>query len=120
MKLNKIIAVLALLVVTGSSVLAESTSPVVTERQKIEKQIDVNENVQKAVPQHNSTSVSQPTNVKTVTPPVKRQYSKAKMGVTMYPSRNNQATSQARKSGCAKCRYPKKIRVYMGSFTYEK
>lgn len=112
MKLNKIIIILSLLVMTGLSVFADANSPVVTKRKKIEKQVETNENVQKTTPQKKSTSVSQPSNINTVKYPVKKPYPKVKMGVTMYPGKNNQSKSQAGKSYCSKCKYPKSRRVY--------
>ena len=115
MKINSIIImVLALMVVSGEAVFADTPKPVVTERKKIEKQENTNENVEKVTPQKN---VGIPAYQKPKVKPksiINNNYTSPKMGVTIY-SNKPVGNQQNKKQGCTKCRFPKKNRVY-GNF----
>lgn len=109
--INKIIIVLTLLVISGVSVFAENETPVVTERKKIEKQENTNENVEKVTPQKN---VGIPEYQKSKVKPksiINNNYTTPKMGVTIY-SNKPVSSQQAKKHDCYKCRFPKKKRNY--------
>lgn len=111
MKLNKFIIILTLLFMSGVSVFADNTTPVVTERKKIEKQETPNDNVQKTNPQQ--PVVKPEVQVPKVKPkaPINNYYQKPKMGVTIY-SKNKPASSHSGKPVCNKCKYPKRTRSF--------
>lgn len=110
MKLDKIIIVLVLLMMAGSSVWADTTTPVVTERKKIEKPIIPNENVQKTTPQKPVVPDVQVPKAKPSTT-INNQYSKPKMGITIY-TKNKPTNTRSSKQVCNKCKYPKRTRSF--------
>lgn len=108
MKLNKFIIVLTLIVMSGISVFANTATPVVTERKKIENQVTPKDNVQKTMPQQ---PVVKPA-VQKPKAPINNHYQKPKMGVTIY-SNNKSGNSSFGKPVCKKCKYPKRTRSYL-------
>lgn len=117
MKLDKIIIVLTLLVISGVSVFADNTSPVVTERKKIEKQEIPNDNIQKPNPQQPVVKPEVQAPKATPKAPINNQYQKPKMGVTIY-SKNKPASSRSGKPVCNKCKYPKRTRGFLMDDTF--
>lgn len=117
MKLDKIVIVFALLFLSSVSVFADSATPVITERKKIEKQEIPNDNVQKIIPPQPVVKPDVQTPKVTPKAPINNQYQKPKMGVTIY-SKKKTVNSRSGRQVCNKCKYPKRTRGFLMDETF--